>query len=61
MKGRDAEHLEELEKLADEHKIPACLIHDAGHTQIAPNSVTILSLFGEESTINKITGKLNLL
>lgn len=61
LKGRDTEHLDELQKLAEENKIPACLIHDAGHTQIAPGSVTVLGLFGEDSHINKVTGKLNLL
>ncbi|XP_060527413.1 probable peptidyl-tRNA hydrolase 2 [Cylas formicarius] len=61
LKGNDESHLIELLEKAAEEKIPAYLVKDAGHTQIAPGSVTVLSLFGHEEKVDKITGKLGLL
>nr|CAI5832705.1 unnamed protein product [Callosobruchus analis] len=61
LKGDDENHLQQLHQMAKEHNVPSYLVHDAGHTQVAPNSVTVLSLFGLEEDINKITGKLSLL
>lgn len=50
-----------LFKKAENQKIPCYLVRDAGHTQIAPNSLTVLSLFGLDNDVNEITGKLKLL
>lgn len=61
LKGNDEVHLLSLYEKAKCHKIPCYVVRDAGHTQIAPNSVTVLSLFGLEDEVNEITGKLNLL
>lgn len=61
LKGNDEVHLLSLYEKAKSHKIPCYLVRDAGHTQIAPNSITVLSLFGLEDELNEITGKLNLL
>ncbi|XP_066141779.1 probable peptidyl-tRNA hydrolase 2 [Euwallacea fornicatus] len=61
LKGSSTEHLIELQEKAKEAKIPAYLVRDAGHTQIARGSVTVLSLFGLEEDVDKITGKLSLL
>lgn len=61
LRGTDATHLELLFEKAKEKDIPCYLVRDAGHTQIAPGSVTVLSLFGLEEDVNHITGTLNLL
>ncbi|KAJ8920369.1 hypothetical protein NQ315_005234 [Exocentrus adspersus] len=61
LKGNNELHLQELYEKAKANSIPCYLVRDAGHTQVAPNSVTVLSLFGLEDDVNKITGKLSLL
>ncbi|KAK9879256.1 hypothetical protein WA026_004106 [Henosepilachna vigintioctopunctata] len=61
LKGIDHVHLQELHEKAKSANIPSYLITDAGKTQIPPNSVTALSLFGSEEEVDKITGKLGLL
>ncbi|CAH1119257.1 unnamed protein product [Phaedon cochleariae] len=61
LKGKDDVHLMQLFEKAKLENIPCYLVKDAGHTQIAPGSVTVLSLFGLEEDVNKITGKLSLL
>ncbi|CAG9828849.1 unnamed protein product [Diabrotica balteata] len=61
LKGIDESHLKELYEKAKEKNIPCYLVRDAGHTQIAPGSVTVLSLFGLEENVNSVTGKLSLL
>lgn len=50
-----------MQEKAKSLNIPTCLIRDAGHTEIAPNSVTVLALFGLENNVNQITGSLKLL
>lgn len=37
------------------------LVSDAGLTQIAPGSNTVLSVFGRDEIVNQVTGKLKLL
>lgn len=61
LKGVDETHLRELYEKAKEKNIPCYLVSDAGHTQIAPGSVTVLSLFGLEENVNMVTGKLSLM
>lgn len=61
LKGNDEGHLMSVYEKAKVHNIPCYLVRDAGHTQIAPDSITVLSLFGLEDELNEITGKLNLL
>ncbi|XP_044761283.1 probable peptidyl-tRNA hydrolase 2 [Coccinella septempunctata] len=61
LKGIDHVHLQELHEKAKSANIPCYLITDAGKTQIPPNSITVLSLFGSEDEVDKITGKLGLL
>lgn len=61
LKARDHFHLLELQKKAEEMSIPAYLVHDAGHTQIPADSMTVLSLFAEEERVDSITGELKLL
>ncbi len=61
LKGIDTDHLVNLCQLATARSIPNCVIRDAGKTQIPTGSVTVFALFGKESTIDDITGKLKLL
>ncbi|XP_076265315.1 putative peptidyl-tRNA hydrolase 2 isoform X2 [Rhynchophorus ferrugineus] len=61
LKGNDAEHLKQLYHKAISEGLPAYLVRDAGHTQIASGSLTVLSLFGIEEHVENITGKLPLL
>lgn len=62
LKGRDAEHLLALEKLAKAAGVLTTLVHDAGHTQIPSGSLTVLVLGPEvEETLEEITGELKLL
>ncbi len=47
---------------AKKMKIPACLIKDAGHTQVEPGSITALGLGpAKENELDKLTGHLKLL
>lgn len=47
---------------AKKMKIPACLIRDAGHTQVEPGSITALGLGpAKEQDLDKLTGHLKLL
>ncbi|EMR08568.1 peptidyl-tRNA hydrolase [Pneumocystis murina B123] len=54
----------ELEKLhahANSLGIISCIIHDAGRTQVEPNSVTVIGIGpGPKSIIDQITGYLKL-
>lgn len=61
LKGDTDQHLMDLEKAALEKGLCAYLVHDAGHTQVAAGSTTVLSIFGQECIVNAVTGKLKLL
>ncbi|CAH0553295.1 unnamed protein product [Brassicogethes aeneus] len=61
LKGDDTDHLVNLYEKAKSHNIVCHLVHDAGHTQIAPGSATVLGIFGLEDDVDKIAGKLKLL
>lgn len=61
LKGKDADQLLELYQKAQAENVPAYLVRDAGHTQIPSGSITVLSLFGIEENVNKISGGLSLL
>ena len=61
LKGENKKHLLELMQQAKEASLSCYLVSDAGHTQVAPGSNTVLSIFGKESEVNQITGKLKLL
>nr|XP_023019526.1 probable peptidyl-tRNA hydrolase 2 [Leptinotarsa decemlineata] len=61
LKGNDDVHLKELLEKAKDFHIPCYLVEDGGLTQIPPGSVTVLSLFGLEDEINKLTKNLSLL
>lgn len=61
VKAKDHTELLALQEKANGSFIPSYLVHDAGHTQIPPDSMTVLSLFSEEEHLNSITGELKLL
>lgn len=58
----DEETLYKLRDNAKEKRILTNIIHDAGHTQVAPNTATVLAVGpGKEELLNEITGHLKLL
>lgn len=61
VKGNSTEHLKDLKAQAKSAGLPAHLVTDAGCTQIAPGSKTVLALFGRNEELDKITGSLKLL
>ncbi|GLV44212.1 hypothetical protein CBL_12492 [Carabus blaptoides fortunei] len=61
LRGENHLHLQELEALAKTNQLFSHLIHDAGRTQIPPNSVTVLALFGPCNRVDTVTGELSLL
>lgn len=61
VRGNNLEHLMKIKQEAEEARIPTILISDAGCTQIAPGSKTVLALFGSDDELHKITGSLKLL
>ncbi|XP_068120905.1 probable peptidyl-tRNA hydrolase 2 [Hyperolius riggenbachi] len=61
LQGASTAHLMQLQALAISLDLPTYMVQDAGRTQIASGSHTVLSIMGEEETVNKVTGKLKLL
>ncbi|KAM3914403.1 putative peptidyl-tRNA hydrolase 2 isoform 1-T2 [Leptodactylus fuscus] len=61
LQGSSTAHLLELQALALSLDLPVYLVQDAGRTQIAAGSRTVLAILGEEEIVNKVTGKLKLL
>ncbi|XP_071983497.1 probable peptidyl-tRNA hydrolase 2 [Engystomops pustulosus] len=61
LQGSSTSHLLELQALAISLDLPTYLVQDAGRTQIAAGSRTVLAIMGEEEMVNKVTGKLKLL
>ncbi|XP_060691089.1 UBA_like_SF and PTH2 domain-containing protein [Hemiscyllium ocellatum] len=61
LKGHSTEHILELQAQACQLKLPNFLVQDAGKTQIAAGSRTVLAIMGEENLVNQVTGSLQLL
>ena len=61
LKGDSTSHLIQLEKQAIELGLPAYLVQDAGKTQVAAGSTTVLGLFGRVDIVDAVTGSLRLL
>jgi peptidyl-tRNA hydrolase, PTH2 family len=62
LKAVSEEALRELAKAARAHGLGVSLIQDAGRTQIARGSTTVLGIGpGASGTIDKVTGHLSLL
>ena len=57
----DADALVQLETLAHQHQIPACLVHDAGRTVISAGTITCLGLGpAAADALDPLTGALPL-
>lgn len=61
VRGNNLQQIESIQKEADRANLPNFLVSDAGCTQIAPGSKTVLSIFGANDELDKITGSLRLL
>ncbi len=62
VKAEDANHIESIEREANQHQILTSKVYDAGHTQIPSGSLTVLALGpDEEEKLDNLTGKLKLL
>lgn len=62
VKVNNIKELDEIKKIASELDIPYFEVSDAGHTQVAPGTITCISIGpAPEETIDRITGKLKLL
>ena len=55
------EALMEIYRNSKSAGLPACYICDAGRTQIASGSRTVVAVFGRGDDVDKITGHLKLL
>eukprot|EP00850_Spirogloea_muscicola_P000529 SM000002S05609 [mRNA] locus=s2:1145775:1147365:- [translate_table: standard] len=55
------EELLTLQKAAKEKDLPSHITIDAGRTQIAPNSRTVMSLLGPADIVDEVTGSLKLM
>lgn len=61
VKGENTEHLEQLSVEAQRLGLFPYLVHDAGRTQIAAGSTTVLGMFGSVEEVDKVTGSLKLM
>jgi len=62
LKVSDEKELKNFYKEAQLQHIPCALITDAGHTELAPGTVTVLGLGPEsEEKLDKLTGNLKML
>lgn len=61
LKGKDSQELVALQRKAEGLHLPTYLVQDAGRTQVAPGSVTVLAIFGDDQAVDEVTGHLKLL
>lgn len=61
VKGQNAAHLTELASKASTLGLPIFTVHDAGKTQVASGTLTVLGIMGKVDLINQVTGQLQLL
>ncbi|XP_057703041.1 UBA_like_SF and PTH2 domain-containing protein [Corythoichthys intestinalis] len=61
LRGTDVAHLLELQAHAMSLCLPTYLVQDAGLTQVASGSYTVLAIMGEDNMVNIVTGRLKLL
>lgn len=61
LKGDNAAQLTDLANQAESKGLPSYLVQDAGRTQIAAGSQTVLGIMGKLDVVDSITGKLKLL
>merc|ERR1712227_138150 len=56
LKGTDATELATMASQAEASGLAHYLVHDAGRTQIAAGSVTVLGIMGKNDSVDQITG-----
>lgn len=61
VQAKSEEELDTLQALAVSLGLCARVIHDAGRTQIAAGSATVLGILGPKSVVDRVTGHLKLL
>lgn len=61
LKGDNLQHMERIQAEAKAAGLPTHIVIDAGLTQLAPGSKTVLSIFGRSDEVDKVTGTLRLL
>ncbi|KAK7091451.1 probable peptidyl-tRNA hydrolase 2 [Littorina saxatilis] len=61
VRGETTKQLQQLAEKAQSAGLPHYLVHDAGHTQVAPGSVTVLGVMGKIDLVDQVTGALKLL
>ncbi|GFO46136.1 peptidyl-tRNA hydrolase [Plakobranchus ocellatus] len=61
LRGENSTQLEALAHQASSLGLDNYLVHDAGHTQVAPGSKTVLGIFGKIVEVDRVTGTLKLL
>lgn len=61
VRGDNLQHMKNLQEAAEVARLSNLLVSDAGCTQIAPGSKTVLAIFGTDDELEGITGPLRLL
>lgn len=61
LRGDDSDQLLQLQHRARLAGLHSYLVQDAGRTQIAAGSMTVLSIFGTTERVDEITGQLKLM
>ncbi|RUS73404.1 hypothetical protein EGW08_018843 [Elysia chlorotica] len=61
LRGENSTQLEALSQHASSLGLDSYLVQDAGHTQVAPGSRTVLGVFGKVTEVDRVTGTLKLL
>lgn len=61
LKGETALQLQQLADKAKTSGLVHYLVHDAGHTQVAAGSMTVLGIMGKIDVVDQVTGSLQLL
>lgn len=61
LRGEDSDQLLQLQQRARLGGLHSYLVQDAGRTQIAAGSMTVLSIFGASDKVDEVTGQLKLM
>ena len=61
LRGENTTQLEALSHQASSVSLDNYLVQDAGHTQVAAGSKTVLGIFGKVTEVDRVTGTLKLL
>ncbi|RXG56994.1 Peptidyl-tRNA hydrolase [Armadillidium vulgare] len=57
----NTDELIKIKVMANSKSLPNYMVIDAGKTEVPDGSVTVLSIFGDEDTVDEVTGHLKLL